>query len=303
MKSFNPTKLITPYFSIIIPVFQDRKRLQLCLNRIVELSHSNFKFEVLVVNNDPNGQSLDINGHQFSFFITELFEPFPGSYAARNRGVQEARGEVLAFIDSDCLPDLKWLDVAYEIFKNDTKLEIGILTGPVPLFFKEPEDLSPAELYEKYTGGFTTKAYAEEGKAITANWFSYKSVIQEFGGFNSELKSNGDSELSGRISEKYKIQYSPNLIVNHPARYLTSELVNKYKRLLGGVYSREYRNDPHGFRKYFIKFLWARYRFALKRLFILTPRKALPILRVCHAINLGAIQEYLSLKNGGETKR
>jgi hypothetical protein len=177
------------------------------------------------------------------------------------------------------------------------------LTGPVPLFFRDPDHLSAAELYEKYTRGFTTEAYAKEGKAITANWFSYKSVIKEYGGFNSKLKSNGDSELSGRISKKYKIQYCPDLIVHHPARFHTSELVNKYKRLLGGAYTRRFQNDLKGFKKHVTRFLWARYRFAIKRLFTLSPKESLPILKVCHEINKGAIQEYFDLIKGGETKR
>lgn len=303
MKSSNPTNSGSPYFSIIIPVYRDRERLELCLNRISEFTKSNFEFEVLVVNNDPKNPSLGINTSQFPFFIKELFEPIPGSYAARNKGIKGARGEVLAFSDSDCLPDSNWLQKAYEIFKEDLKKEIGVLTGPVPLFFRDPDHLSPAELYEKYTGGFTTEVYAREGKAITANWFSYKSVIQEFGGFNSELKSNGDSELSGRISEKYKIHYHPGLIVHHPARYHTLELVSKYKRLLGGTYIRRFQGNPKGFRNHFIKFLWARYRFALKRLFTLSPKESLSILLICHAINRGALREYFSLINGGETKR
>lgn len=303
MKSSNQTKQRIPYFSIIIPVYRDKERLELCLNKIAELSHSNFNSEVLVINNDSKNPSLGIDTRHYPFFIKEIIETKPGSYAARNKGIQEAKGEVLVFTDSDCLPDSKWLEKAFEIFENDTRKEIGILTGPVPLFFRDPKNLSPSELYEKHTGGFTTEAYAKEGKAITANWFSSKSVIQEYGGFNSELKSNGDSELSGRISQNYKIEYCPELIVYHPSRYFTEELVNKYKRLLGGVYTRRFQNDSKGFRKHFIKFLWARYKFALKRLFTLSPKESLSILQVCHAINRGALKEYYSLITGGETKR
>ncbi|MDF2159401.1 glycosyltransferase family 2 protein [Algoriphagus sp. CAU 1675] len=289
------------YFSVIIPTYQDWVRLEKLLEALAKQSFDEDNFEVLVINNDPENKVQLKDAFPFSLRV--LTEKRSGSYAARNKGIHEAKGKVLAFIDSDCLPNFNWLETAFKIFEKDKEMEIGVLTGPVPLFFKDPNQLSPAELYEKYTGGFTTEAYAKEGKAITANWFSYKFVIEEFGGFNAELKSNGDSELSGRISQKYKIEYCPDLIVHHPARYHTSDLVNKYKRLLGGTYARRFQADLKAFRKHLIKFIWARYRFAIKRLFTLSPKESLPIFQVCHAINKGAIQEYFNLIKGGETKR
>jgi glycosyltransferase involved in cell wall biosynthesis len=43
-------------------------------------------------------------------------ETKPGSYAARNRGVQEARGAIIAFTDSDCAPDTEWLQAISKAF-------------------------------------------------------------------------------------------------------------------------------------------------------------------------------------------
>lgn len=259
-------------------------------------------WEVILVNNDPDiplALSRDIS---FSYSLSILEEPKPGSYAARNKGISAASGKIIAFTDSDCVPDVDWLKNALEMFSMDFKKEIGILTGPVPLFFKNPDQLTEAEVYENYTG-FSTKAYSKEGHAITANWFSYKSVLNEFGNFNEKLKSNGDSELSGKITQKYKLVYSEDISVNHPARYQTIDLVNKYKRLLGGAFTRKFQGKSSGFRWYILDFLFRRYRFAFKKLFTVSPRESLAILRVCHAINLGVIQEYLSLIMGGETKR
>jgi glycosyltransferase involved in cell wall biosynthesis len=292
----------TPFFSVIIPVFRDYERLLLCLSAIQMMQSQEFEFEVIIVNNDPVNETLNINPTSYSFPISVIHEIKPGSYAARNKGVSLAKGKILAFTDSDCLPDKDWLNNAWSYFLNDYKKEIGVLTGPVPLFFKNPEALSNAEVYEKFTG-FTTAAYAKEGHAITANWISRAEVIREFGGFNGTLKSNGDSELSGKISKKYQIAYREDIVVRHPARYETMDLVNKYKRLLGGTYSRRFKGNEKGFRSFFLDFVWKRYRFALKKIFTVTPKESWAILKVCHAINIGVIQEYFNLIKGGETKR
>jgi glycosyltransferase involved in cell wall biosynthesis len=288
--------------SIIIPVYKDQNRLLDLLNSLNLQSLDLSKWEVIVVNNDPE-RSLEIYGLVNPLYkLKVLDEKTPGSYAARNNGIKEAKGDILAFTDSDCLPDKNWLLNAYSSFEKDVNRKIGILTGPIPLFFKNPLALSDAEVYEKYTG-FTTESYAREGKAVTANWFSYAAVIHEFGGFNPELKSNGDSELSGKISTKYAVWFQEDIIVNHPARYTTEELVNKYRRLLGGTYTRNYRNRELKFFSYLANFVYRRYRFAIKKMLTIGWSESKAIFKVCHAINKGTVSEYFKLIKGAPTAR
>lgn len=288
--------------SVIIPVYNDQKRLLGLLNSLNSQTLNLENWEVIVVNNDSEND-LNIPGLvDLTYHITILDEKRAGSYAARNKGIEATKGDIIAFTDSDCLPDRNWLKNAWNLFSQDFKKEIGILTGPVPLFFKNPKSLSDAEVYEKYTG-FTTESYAQEGHAITANWFSYKSVLEEFGNFNAKLKSNGDSELSGKISQAYQIVYKDEIKVFHPARYHTQDLVRKYKRLIGGTFIRSYQGDKKGFQNHLYNFIWRRYRFALKKIFTVSPKESWAILKVCHAINQGAIAEYNNLVKGGDTKR
>lgn len=289
-------------FSVIIPYYKDLQNLKLLLGHLENQSLPRANWEIIVVNNDPDLPLALPEDFIITNSLRILEESKSGSYAARNKGISEAKGEIIAFTDSDCLPDPNWLKNAWGLFSQDFKKEVGILTGPVPLFFKNPNQLTDAELYEKYTG-FTTEVYAKEGHAITANWFSYKAVLEEFGNFNDTLKSNGDSELSGKISQKYQIVFSEKITVTHPARHQTVDLINKYKRLLGGTFTRKFKDDHAGFRIFFLRFVAKRYRFAFKKLFTVSPKESWAILKVCHAINLGVIQEYYSLIKGGDTKR
>lgn len=288
--------------SVIIPTYRDDIRLNKCLRSLYEQTLDFSQFEVVVVNNFPEDVIKIRERDLFGLNFRIISESLPGSYAARNRGIKEAKGEILAFTDSDCLPDNNWLKYAKTLFENDRNYEIGILTGPVSLFYKNPKKLSAAEIYEKYTA-FHTESYAKDGHAVTANWFSYHSVIREFGGFNPKLKSNGDSELSGKISQKYKVVYSPEVLVHHPARLESNELVQKYKRRIGGTYSRMYEGKNLKFTGYIISFMIKRYRFALKKILTVSPKESLSILAVCIKINIGAISEFFNLIVGGVTKR
>src|SRR5690606_33493940 len=100
--------------SVIIPTYHDWARLILCVEALKNQSFPQEDFEVLIVNNDP----LDKVPAGFPIFpnFSIINEEKPGSYAARNSAIKIAKGEILAFTDSDCIPDKDWLQNAYRYF-------------------------------------------------------------------------------------------------------------------------------------------------------------------------------------------
>jgi glycosyltransferase involved in cell wall biosynthesis len=272
------------------------------LNALVSQDFPKNEFEVIVVNNDPE-DSINFPYYYFDQLnLRVVKEANQGSYAARNKGISLAIGKIIALTDSDCIPDRNWLKNSKKYFEKDKNKELGILAGDVPLFYKNPNKLSNAEVYEKYTG-FTFESYVKEGNCGAGNWFSYPEIIKEFGGFNSQLKSNGDTELSGRISKKYKVVFAPDVIVTHPARFYVRNIVYKYRRLLGGVFLRRYQNKPFLFLGHILNFNYRRLRFSTKKFLTVPPKESWAIFMVSMAINIGAWREYFSLIRGGETKR
>ena len=135
------------------------------------------------------------------------------------------------------------------------------------------------------------------------NWFSYKAVLEEFGRFRDDLKSNGDTELSLRISQKYEVRYVKCLINSHPARYSLNDLSFRYCRLLGGTFQRNYSQNRKGFLKHTIKFIFRRYRFSLKKFFTVNLKESIAIFIACNVINFAVLREYFFLIRGSETKR
>src|SRR5690606_31479653 len=120
-----------PLISVIIPTYHDWDRLQLCLNALSNQTLSEDKFEIIVVNNDPDDIAPEILDIPSNAKI--INESKPGSYAARNLAVRDARGEIFAFTDSDCIPDSKWLENGYNEFADKTRDRVG---GAVLIFLK-----------------------------------------------------------------------------------------------------------------------------------------------------------------------
>src|ERR1700730_1412047 len=97
-----------PDVSIIIPVFNQTNELLRCLRALEAQTYRTGCFEVVIVDNgsDP---PIDQLTEPFPF-VRCIREPKPGSYAARNRGIEASRAELLGFTDADCVPADTWLE-------------------------------------------------------------------------------------------------------------------------------------------------------------------------------------------------
>ncbi len=218
--------------SVIIPTFRDWARLQTCLDALTDQSFPPHRFEVIVVNNDPSDppQSWDQADN-----VTLIEEARPGSYAARNAGVRIASGVILAFTDSDCIPDRRWLEEGAKALERSPSA--GRVAGAIQLFYESDVPTS-AEVFDTMFG-FDQEYSARNGGSVTANMFVRRDVFDQVGEFDEKLMSGGDTEWSYRAKvQGVAIVYSSTCLVKHPARRTFSELIKKRRRLIGGRVSR-----------------------------------------------------------------
>ncbi|HWJ71809.1 MAG TPA: glycosyltransferase [Kaistia sp.] len=219
-------------FSVIVPVWNSPDLIAKCLTALEDQSFPRDRYEVIVVDNGSTDQTAEVIARFPG--VTMLSERKPGSYAARNRGLAEARGEFVAFTDADCIPHRDWLTAADEAIG----LEPGkaIYGGRMTLFASD-EDSPVCRAYEEIFS-FDQRKYLATGHCVTANWVSPLSLIRDLGGFDAKLKSGGDFDMSGRISRRgLPIVYVPEMQVAHPYRGSPIEIVNKKRRTIGGSWT------------------------------------------------------------------
>src|SRR5690606_18431287 len=121
-----------PFVSIIIPTYKDWQRLSLCLEALSKQTFPAENFEVIVVNNDPDDVVPTFISLPETWQIVS--ERKSGSYAARNRGLLLAKGEILGFTDSDCLPDKDWIYNAVSIFEER---KCDRIAGDIQIFYED----------------------------------------------------------------------------------------------------------------------------------------------------------------------
>lgn len=100
--------------SIVIPIFNKSKTITECLQSIYQqdMSHMDLQIEVIVVmdrcSKETENTISDFIRHHSNLRFVSSYKP--GVNAAKNMGIYQARGDILLFLDDDCvLPDSKWL--------------------------------------------------------------------------------------------------------------------------------------------------------------------------------------------------
>src|SRR5207244_1921243 len=136
---WNSMSAPSPVASVVIPVFNDRQRLERCLDALEQQTYPAERFEVIVVDNGST-QTLDDLATRYRIQLGR--ESRPGAYAARNRGLAMAVGEVIAFTDSDCLPDRDWMERGVAALERAP--ECGFVAGPIDVFARDPKRPSMA---------------------------------------------------------------------------------------------------------------------------------------------------------------
>lgn len=235
-----------PFVSVIVPVARLDDRFLLCMKSLIQQRESYAgMIEVLFVDNSCEGLSGLTLASASGLKWTR--ERKIGSYAARNRGILEARGTVLAFTDADCVPDRNWIKSAVETLSSTKAAILGGLIS-YPPFGKG--GLSIYEVYEMVAFPMDVQEYLVEKHrfAATANLITYKEVFQKVGMFDDTLKSNGDREWVHRaLDQGCDLRYAGRVRVFHPRRKTFREIYVKQMRILGGRLEVERRKGMGAF--------------------------------------------------------
>ena len=220
-----------PYVSVVVPVYNDRVRLVRCLTALEQQTYPADRYEVIVVDNgsrEPVADLLERFPHS-----SLAVEGRPGSYAARNTGIELASGEVLAFTDADCTPATDWLMRGVQRLCGEP--DVGLVGGRIKLYFRDPEDPTTAELYERLFSFRQDENIRRYSFGSTSNIFTHRRVVEDVGAFVEDLKSAGDVEWGQRVAAAgYQLVYADDAVVDHPSRHSIAALMSRRRRMVGG---------------------------------------------------------------------
>lgn len=210
------------FASIIIPAFNEEKHIGRCLDSITDLNFPKDFFEVIMIDNGSTDRTIEIaNSFRDKLNLKIWVFPHINISALRNRGVEQAKGEILAFVDADCTVSKNWINNALKYFHD-------ITIGAVGSHYDIPEEYSwVAKVWDLNNAksrkiGYTK--YLPGGNIIIP-----KKFFLEVNGFDESLATNEDYELCSRIRKKgLKIYSDPDISVLHWG--VPQNLFNFYRR-------------------------------------------------------------------------
>lgn len=186
-------------------------------------------YEVLIIDNNSNDKTREVVEKfktKYPGIFRYIFEKNQGLSYARNRGIKEAKGEIVAFTDDDVLVESEWLINIHLTFKE---YNVDCVGGKIlPVWQKQ----RPKWLVDKILANLALLDYAEDVFYITkggkkplwgANLCVSKRALEELGCFHTIIGRKGNKLYSGeetdfleRLTKKGKtILYQPKLIVHH----------------------------------------------------------------------------------------
>lgn len=288
---------MSPRFSVIIPTYNDWDALGQCLETLAAQTVESEAFEIVIGNNNPapgvpDHVTLPPNARV-------VHQPKPGSYAARNAAVAEARGEVLCFTDSDCRVESDWLEQAGVL------LDQGVdRIGGVVVMTPAGDEWTVPELYDRIFG-LRQARYVERGYAATANLIATRALFDKVGPFNEELYSSGDKEWNLRATTAgSRIVLGEKVRVRHSARGSFDALKRKRLRIAGGRFRMKGKDKRR---------IWIpspKYYFpaisALKRIWAepgLTTGQRLKVWAMDYRLRRAELREYHRIRAGKSARR
>ncbi len=220
-----------PTVSVIIPVYNDPDGIKKTLDSLINQEYPNDEYEILVVDNGSTDETttvIESFAEEHSLVVALSETEIQGSYAARNRGVEYATGNLLAFVDADMWVELDWIESIVRVTKQDDCDYFGCNVEIVPV------NQSPT-LAERYnmTTGFPVGEYIEESHfAPTCCLVVRREVVEVVGSFDERLISGGDKEFGKRVHRNgFSQGFVSDVTMYHPARCSFSALRKKAFRV------------------------------------------------------------------------
>lgn len=215
--------------TLIMPTHQRAAILPMVFEALAEIRlPDRWSVDLVVVVNactDDTEAVLDEQLPRLPFAARQVCEEDAGSSHARNRGIREATGDVLVFLDDDVLVDRDWL---CELLRTFEETPADFVGGPVHLWWHDVQ--RPAWFAPEFDSLLAAKDHGTEVReldspsaVVTINTAYRRRVVESIGDFRRALERRGkgtgsyeDIDFNKRaLTAGFRLFYAPRARVRH----------------------------------------------------------------------------------------
>ncbi|MBA7516233.1 hypothetical protein ES705_08279 [subsurface metagenome] len=170
------------------------------INSLLSQSYDNLEIIVVVDGNKELYEKIVKNIKIEDVKIT-LNEANLGLSESKNRGIKEAKGDIIAFFDDDAVADKSWIKELVRMYEEREAIAAG--GKLLPKWVSKKPKFLPEEYY--WLIGATHKGFPEEVTEVRNTFgsnLSFKAdVLKALGGFRGEMGVRGKGLLQGEETE------------------------------------------------------------------------------------------------------
>lgn len=220
--------------SLVIPAYNEEKYIGACLEHAIKNGGAVFS-EITVIDN----ASTDGTARVAASFpgVRVVREDKKGLTKARERGRQEARGDILAYIDADTQMPPGWV----ETVRREFMLHDNLATLSGPYVYHDVPIWQQWVVRYLWWGLLAMPFYAYAGYMLVGGNFAIrKSVLEKMGGFDTSIEFYGeDTDIARRASKFGKAKFKPSLVMYTSGRRFHGQGILKTGALYGANFLSE----------------------------------------------------------------
>ncbi|MGB9133714.1 MAG: glycosyltransferase family 2 protein [Methanosarcina sp.] len=211
-----------PFVSVVVGIRNEERFIEECIESLLKLDYPQNYYEILIVDGMSTDKTQDLVQ---KYPVRLLLNDRKNVAAARNLGVENSRGDLVAFTDGDCKVDPQWLKILVREMQSAPE-DVVCVGGPNLIFDTDPV-FGRVVGYSQETflgsGGSAQSKNSSKKHYVNSlpncNAMYKKSAIKEVRGFDEMFLVGQDGDLNYRIGKKgHKFLYIPEAQVLHHRR-------------------------------------------------------------------------------------
>ncbi len=207
--------------SVIIPAYNEEKEIGICLSSLVNQITTQ-KFEVILVDNNSNDKTIEIaQKYENILNLKIITQKIKGRGAARQKGFNYAKGEILLSTDADTNVPQSWIENFSKTLQKNNAVAV---TGTCKIIDSNFLTNKLVNIFQPLLMRFYRLIFGHY-------WLSgfsfgiYKNVYKKSDGFNKHLNAQEDIDLSFKVSKIGQIKFISNLPVIFSGRRFNKGLI------------------------------------------------------------------------------
>lgn len=226
--------------SVVIPAYNEEKKISSCIKSVLDQSYN--EYEIIVVDNNSSDKTKEIIHGFKNKKLKYIFEKNRGRGAARNAGINNSTGEIIAMIDCDCVAPKDWLvKISRSIREENENIVMGFERNTKKGYIARQLQAEEMDFMKRHTKEDYIDHFSTQNSAFKS------SFIKKFM-FDSRFIAGEDIELYLRIKNHTKVRFLKNCLVdmnhiNNLKRVIKKKFQNAYWTKIAFIKNKVQKNQ------------------------------------------------------------